>query len=308
MSDKTMRAALVRTPGDADAIELVSVPTPVPSFGEVRVRVEAATVNPVDVQTRGGVYHRLGWVASSEVGLGWDVVGVVDAVGDGVADLSGGERIAALLAGVDRGPGAYAELAIVPASDLAEVPSALSAELAATVPLNALTAQQALELLGAPNGRHLLVTGAGGAVGGYASELASELGFRVTGLARPADEAFVAGTGASFVDTLPDSPHFDAAFDAAVIGSGVLMSIRDGGHYVGVAPAAVPDAPRDITSEAVLVAPNGAQLSALLDAAARGSITPRVHRTLPLERAAAAHRELEAGGVRGRIVLTPSRT
>ncbi|WP_233613448.1 NADP-dependent oxidoreductase [Leucobacter edaphi] len=296
---------MVRTPGGPDAIELVNVPVPSPGPGEVRVRVEAATVNPVDLQTRSGMYHELGWISSPEVGLGWDVVGVIDAVGEGVDGFAGGERVAALVDGVDRGPGACAEAIIVNAADLAQVPAGLDEVLAATIPLNALTARQALALLGAPNGRHLLVTGAGGAVGGYACELAVRLGFRVTGLARSSDEAFVAGTGASFIDTLPTSSTFDAALDAAAIGPEVLPSIVDDGHYVGVIPPAVPEAFRGIKSEAVMVAPDGSGLAQLLFDAANGHITPRVHATLPLEEAVTAHRLLEAGNVRGRIVLTP---
>lgn len=305
MRENTMRAAVVRTPGDQDAIQFVDVPVPMPGAGEVRVRVEAATVNPVDVQTRSGVFHRVGWVSSPEVGLGWDVVGVVDAVGDGVEGFTGGERVAALVAGIDRGPGAYAEAVIVAASDLAQVPAGLDAEIAATIPLNALTAQQALDLLGAPDGRRLMVTGAGGAVGGYASELAVKRGFRVAGLARPADAEFVTSTGATFIDALPASPVFDAALDAAAIGQEVLAGIVDDGHYLSVTPSAVPESSRGINCEAVRVVPDGHNLSRLLDAALNGHITPRLHTTLPLEEAATAHRLLEAGGLRGRIVLTP---
>lgn len=134
-----MRTIIVNTPGTPDQIDAREVPTPEPGPGEVRVRVEAAGVNPVDSQTRAGVYHELGWVTVSPVGLGWDVAGVVSAVGEGVSDYAVGDA-----------------------------------------------------------GRTLLVTGAAGAVGGYAAALAVERGFTVTGLAREQDREYVESVGAVF--------------------------------------------------------------------------------------------------------------
>lgn len=302
-----MRAAIVTTPGGPEAIDLVDLPDPVPGTGQVVVAIHAAGVNPVDAQTRSGVYHDLGWVASASVGLGWDVVGVVEALGADVTTLNLGQRVAALVGGVDRAEGTYAERIVLAAADCAPVPESLSSDLAATVPLNATTAHQALAMLGEPGGRRLLVTGAAGAVGRYAVELAVGQGFEVTGLARPKDEDSVLHAGAAFTDSLAGDAVFDAVLDAAAIGEAALARVGDGGDYVGVVPPALPDSVRGIRTQAVMAAPDGELLGRLLEAAADGSITPRVHATMPLSEVRDAHRMLDAGGLRGRIVLDPRR-
>ncbi|WP_350353311.1 NADP-dependent oxidoreductase [Microbacterium sp. A8/3-1] len=302
-----MRAAIVTNPGGPEAIELVDLADPVPGKGEVLLTLQAAGVNPVDAQTRSGIYHKLGWVSATSVGLGWDAVGVVVARGPGVSTLVVGQRVAALIGGVDRAYGPYAERMVIAADDCALIPASLSSDLAATIPLNATTAHQALALLGDPGGRRLLVTGAAGGVGGYAIELARGLGFAVTGLARAADADSVGRTGALFTDSLPGDTLFDAVLDAAAIGDEALASVRDGGDYVGVIPVAVPEPLRGIRTQAVMAAPDGELLKKLLDAAATGALTPRVHTLMPLSEVHEAHRLLDAGGFRGRIVLDPLR-
>lgn len=300
-----MRAAVVTTPGGPEAITITEVPDPVPGPSDVVIAVEAAAVNPVDGQTRSGVYHALGWVTSTAVGLGWDAAGVITAVGSQVSGPGVGSRVAVLIAGVDRAHGAYAEQVAVPAADVALIPDRLATVDAATIPLNATTAAQALDLFGDPAGRSLLVTGAAGAVGGYALELARSRGFRVTGLARSGDEDFVTGTGVAFTSTIPTEPGFDVVLDAAALGEEALAAVVDAGHYVGVIPIAIPPSVRGITTQAVMATPDGELLARLLAAADRGELTPRVHSTLPLSLAGQAHRDLERGGLRGRQVLVP---
>ncbi|MGH3242609.1 MAG: alcohol dehydrogenase catalytic domain-containing protein, partial [Spirillospora sp.] len=170
----TFRAAVVRTPGGPDAIEIIDVPVAEPGSGEVRVRIAAAAVNPVDLAVAAGVFHGLGLIDQPEhTGLGWDFAGTVVATGPG-ADLAVGTRVAGMVDGLDRDFGTYAEQIVVPSADVAVVPADLDVVAAATVPLNALTAAQIVDLLGdAPRGRdRLLVTGAAGAVGGYVTSLA----------------------------------------------------------------------------------------------------------------------------------------
>lgn len=300
-----MRVVHVTTPGGPKVMSIRVVEDQTPGPGQVRIRVEAAAVNPVDLQTRTGIYHQLGWVAESAVGLGWDVAGVVDAVGPGVEGLAIGTPVAALSAGVDRPYGAYADAILVSAVDVAVRPEGLDAVSAATVPLNATTASQALDLLGAPAGRALLVTGAAGAVGGYAAQLAAERGFQVTGLARPADAEFVASIGAQIVTGLPAGPAYDAVVDAAALGSAALAAVVADSHYVGVIPPAKPVPERGITVSAVMVQPDGPLLAEFLERTASGEMPARLHSTIPLEQAAEAHRLLERGGLRGRIVLVP---
>ena len=144
----TFRTAVVRTPGGPDAIEIVDVPVVEPGPGEVRIRVAAAAVNPVDIGVAAGRFHAMGLINQPErTGLGWDFAGTVDATGPG-ADLVVGTRVAGLVSGFDRDFGPYAEQLVVPASDLAVVPETLDLVTASTVPLNGLAAAQIVDLLG----------------------------------------------------------------------------------------------------------------------------------------------------------------
>ncbi|WP_265521333.1 NADP-dependent oxidoreductase [Oerskovia flava] len=300
-----MRAAVVTVPGDPDAIRIVEVATPAPGPGEVLVRVEAAGVNPVDAQTRDGFYHALGWATKSPVGLGWDVAGVIEAIGPGVTRLSVGMPVAGMTGVVDRDLGTYADAVVLAEDAVAERPQGLSAVDAATVPLSALTASQALDLVGAADGRSLLITGAAGAVGGFALALGAQRGFEVTGLARETDRAFVESTGATLITSLPGSPIYAAVVDSAVIGQSVLDSIEDAGAYVGVAPSAVPEAERAISTSAVGAHADSGLLAALLAGASAGTYQARVHSVIPLAEAFRAHHDLASRGLRGKIVIVP---
>ncbi|KNX37933.1 NADP-dependent oxidoreductase [Luteipulveratus halotolerans] len=299
-----MRAAVVRRPGTP--VEIIETPVPEPGPDEIRVRVLGATVNPVDVGTAQGVFHELGWIDQPEhTGLGWDVAGEVSAVGSTVTGFAVGDRVAALSAGVDKALGPYADEVVVPAHAAAALPAGLSPTDAATVPLNTLTAQQALDLLGDPDGRTLLVTGAAGAVGEYAVRLAAARGWTVTGLARPTDEATVTAAGATHVTALDGTAPFDAALDTAALAGDAVAAVRDDGHYVGVLPPAVPEPERGITTEAVDVQADGEALATLLAWTAAGELPTRVHAVVPLDQLAAVHDKVAAGGVRGRYVLVP---
>lgn len=300
-----MRYAVITTPGGPDSIQFATMPTPEPVSGQVRVAIDAAGVNAVDAQTRSGLYHQLGWVTSPQIGLGWDLAGRIDAVGPDVSGFTVGDPVAASAAGIDKPVGSYAEAIILPVELVAHRPAGLDAVSAATVPLNAGTASQGLDLLGPAQGRRLLITGAAGAVGGYAAQLAVERGFEVAGLARPRDHDFVASTGADPLHLIPTRAVFDAVLDAAVLGEAALSVVLDHGQYVGVIPGAAPQATRAITVAALTGYPDAAQLTTLLARTAAGELPVRINQVLPLPQAARAHRLLESGGLRGRIVLQP---
>jgi NADPH:quinone reductase-like Zn-dependent oxidoreductase len=299
----TFRTAAVRTPGGPDSIEIIDVPVARPGPGQVRVEIAAAAVNPVDLALAAGVFHRLGLINQLDhTGLGWDFAGTVTAAGPDV-HLPVGSRVAGLVAGFDRDFGTYAEQLVVPAGDTALVPDGLDLTTAATVPLVGLAAAQLVDLLGDGTGRRLLVTGAAGAVGGYVVSLAQDRGWRVTGLARAADEKFVRGLGADF--TAQAAPGWDAVADGAVLQDHGVALVRDGGLFVGVQPSAVPAERRGVTARVVVTQPDGARLAQLLDATASGHLPARVHTVLPLSQVAAAHRAVAKGGVRGKYVLQP---
>jgi len=305
-----MRAVVVHDPAPADGLEIIEVAAPEPGPGEIRIRVAAAGVNPVDIATRSGQVRSWGWITENDrLGLGWELSGTVSAVGapavDGPAhQFKVGDQVAALSWGTDRPLAAYAEEAVVAASAAALVPQSLPLVDAAAVPLNSLTALQGIAALGAPAERTLLVTGAAGSVGGYALTLANRLGWRVTALARESDRHFVLTAGASNLITEPVGTY-DAVFDPAILPEHVLALVKDGGHYVGVTSAAVPDGGGRITAEAVVVAADGERLATLLADTAQGRLPVRIQAIVPLAEAAAAHKALEAGGVRGRYLLVP---
>jgi NADPH:quinone reductase-like Zn-dependent oxidoreductase len=299
----TFRAAVVVNPGEPDAIELIDVPVVALAPGQVRVAVAAATVNPVDLVVRAGVLHGFGLIDQPEhTGLGWDFSGtVLEAATD--VDLAPGTRVAGLVGGFDRDFGTYAEQVVLPAADVAVVPEGLDLVDAATVPLNALTAAQLVDILGDGEGRTLLVTGAAGAVGAYVVPFALERGWRVTGLARPSDEEFVRGLGAELI-TEPTG-GWDAVADPAVLQERAVALVRDGGRFVGVQSSMVPASERGVDVRAVAVHPDGARTVGLLERTASGELPARVAAVLPLSEAADAHRALAKGGVRGRYVLVP---
>ncbi|MEV6979534.1 NADP-dependent oxidoreductase, partial [Kitasatospora sp. NPDC093806] len=194
-----MRAVVVRRFGGPEALELIEVPVPEPGPGQVRIRVEAAAVNPVDAVTRAGVLTGAGLLAPREsVGLGWDAAGTVDRVGPGVTGFAAGDRVIGLRDRLDVPLGAYAEHLVLDAAALAPAPAGVPLDRAATLPLNGLTALQALDLLGLPAGSTLLVTGAAGGVGDLAVQLAVLRGLKVVAVAGPEDAARAEKSGATW--------------------------------------------------------------------------------------------------------------
>ncbi len=286
-----------------DEVQVVTVPDPVPAAGQVLVELIAAAVQPIDpfFASEAG---RQAFGATGEVGLGWDLAGRVVATGEDVTAVRVGDLVAALddqLFATDR---TQADLVVVDVDALAAIPEGLDPVAAATVPLNALTAAQALDLLGEPRGRSLLVTGAGGAVGGYATALASAAGWQVTGLGRERDEQFIRSTGAAFTTRL-DPAAYDAVLDPASIGDPAVASVVDGGTYVGVQSTAVPESRRGISTTSVLVHRDADRLAELLARSASGELEVRVAGTFPLAEAATAYAKVAAGGQRGRWLLVP---
>jgi NADPH:quinone reductase-like Zn-dependent oxidoreductase len=318
-----MRAVVVRSYGGPEALEVTEVPVPAPGPGQVRIRVQAAAVNPVDVFVRSGMAIQVGLLpARDSVGMGWDVAGVVDEVGPG-AGFAEGDRVIGLADRLDVPTAGYADYLVLDADAVAAAPSGVAPEAAATLPLNALTAAQALDLLGLRPGQALLVTGAAGAVGGYAVQLAAAAGLRVVATASAGDESLVRGFGAElFVPRaaeptapgpgtlaarvralVPGGVH--GVLDAAVLGLPALDALRGGGAFVSVIAGVAPPPLRGTRVSTVFVRADGARLAELVGLVEAGTLTLRVAETFPLEKAAAAHQRLAEGSLRGRLVLLP---
>jgi NADPH:quinone reductase-like Zn-dependent oxidoreductase len=311
-----MRAVGFTEFGGPEVLRIVSLPVPSPGPGQVRVRVVAAAVNPTDLAFRAGAHRSMPPGVVPPYVPGMDLAGVVDAVGPRVSGWVPGEQVMAAVSPWAPGGGAQAEYVLVAADALARVPSGIGLEAAATLAMNALTVRAALDELALRPGQTLALTGAAGAVGGYAIQLGRLAGLRVIADARPEDEELVRGLGADVV--VPRGPDVaasvreafpggvDALLDAAVLGPAVLPAVRDGGQVMAVRPFSG-ETERGIKVSLVLVFGHlheGGTLARLAELAAEGVLTLRVADVLPAERAAEAHRRFEARGVRGRLVLT----
>lgn len=311
-----MRAIGLTEFGGPEVLRVLELPDPVPGAGEVRIRVHAASVNPTDTLLRSGAAfswfnHRPGPYVP-----GIDAAGVVDAIGpDTDTPLAPGDPVIAIVNAYGPRGGAYAELIVVPAESVVPIPTDADFPAASTLLMNALTARVALDALAVPTGHTVAVTGAAGAFGGYAVQLAKSDGLRVLADASAADTQLVTSLGADGVvprgDDVADrfralAPGgVDALLDGAVLNALVLPAIRDGGGLATIRGWYGP-ADRGIHVHPVLVtesATDHARLLRLRDQAGTGELSLRVADVLPANEAAQAHRRLAKGGVRGRLVL-----
>lgn len=291
-----------------DDLTIADRRTPEPGRGEVRIRVGAASVNPVDIGAAHGVFHRLGIIPpGAAVGLGWDVTGVVEALGPDVTEPAVGTAVAGLRVGIGPDIGTYSEYVVLPAGAVAALPEGLDPVAAAAVPLVSLTASQSISLLD-PGGRRLLIVGASGGVGNAAVPLAVRSGATVTAVGKPDDVDDLRARGAGTVTTSIadlDGTLFDAVFDPAGVGAPLLDLIVDGGRYLGTAPRNAPAPTRGITSGWIEVQADGAELAELLGDVAAGRLPSRIAGDVPLDEAAKAHRAFEDKSVPGRWLIRP---
>ncbi|HZX08852.1 NADP-dependent oxidoreductase [Kribbella sp.] len=306
-----MRALVARRLDGPEAIELIETAVPEPDAGQVRIKVAAAAVNPVDLAVAGGLAVTFGLTASREqFGLGWDVAGTVDATGPGT-DLSPGTAVIGVADLLGRPLKTHAEYVVLDADAVTPAPEGMDPVAAATIGLNALTALQALDTLKLTPGQTVLVTGAAGGVGGYAVELAHHFGLQVIASAAAQDEELVRRLGADHFVPGPTEVRrivpagVDGLLDAAVIGIGAQEAVRNHGRHAHLQGGPKPPHLRGITVDQVFVHANRPQLTQLSQLAAAGAISTRVADTYPLTDAVPAYSRLAKGGVRGRLVLVP---
>ncbi|WP_329106643.1 NADP-dependent oxidoreductase [Micromonospora sp. NBC_01699] len=305
-----MQAVAVTAQGGPEVLQVIERPDPVPGPGQVLVRVLAAVVHPADVAARLGLIP--GGPVEPPFLPGWDFAGEVVEVGDGGGgEYRPGDRVVGMVPWYrTRGAvGAYAELIAADADWVVPLPDGLAPTVAATVPLNALTARQALDLMELPPASTVLVTGASGGVGGFAAQLAVRAGHRVLAVAGRDDEDWVRDLGVAQVvpkevDLAGIGP-VPAVLDAVPLAESAAVAVVDGGILLTTRPTPPVDPARGVRQQVVLIRFDRELLRELIVEVARGRLRTRVATTLPLARAAEAHRIVEAGGVRGKVVLTP---
>ncbi|GGN09327.1 zinc-binding dehydrogenase [Streptomyces fuscichromogenes] len=320
-----MKAVVIRTFGDPEGLEVVEVPVPVPAPGQVRIATEAVGVGGVDAVIRRGTLAAYGFREGHL--LGSEVAGRVDAVGEGVDASWIGRRVWAFT-GLS---GGYAERAVAAVEDVLALPDSLTGADAVTLGGSGVVAHFALERARFTRGESVLVRGAAGSIGITAVQLAARDGasevavtassvgrgsrLRDLGATRVLDRSGAAAREAP--------PGFDVVIDV-VGGPGLphfLDRLNPNGRYlaVGVVGGQPPadfgmrlmDAFRrslsfaTFSSDTVPGPDRQAVRSAQFADAAHGALRTVVHEVLPLEQAALAHREMDAGKVFGRIVLTP---
>ncbi|WUR84340.1 NADP-dependent oxidoreductase [Streptomyces phaeochromogenes] len=304
-----MRAVVARRYGGPEALELMEIDKPEPGAGSVLIRVKAAGVNPVDWHVVAGHLDSILDVSLPLV-PGFDVAGVIEAVGPGVTELSVGDEVFGYVRTEQVQYGTYAELVAAPVHTLARKPASLAWQQAAGLPLVGLTALQSLSRVGARSDETVLVHAAAGGVGSVAVQIAVARGARVIGTASERNHEFLRSLGA----------------EPVVYGDGLAERVRElapggvdaavdcvGGDAVAVSQELLKDPSRvasivdpEVTQRGghqVWTQPVPSDLAALASFADAGELTVHIDRVLPLAEAADAFRLSQTGRVRGKIVL-----
>ncbi|RZS82853.1 NADPH:quinone reductase-like Zn-dependent oxidoreductase [Motilibacter rhizosphaerae] len=305
-----MRAVQISSWGGPEVFEVVERPEPEPREGEVLVRVAAAALNPVEWFTAAGYLQELAPAVVPPYVPGWDFAGTV-VRGEGYAE---GERVVGMVRQFDGLDGSLAELVAVPGELLGRLGDA-DLVAAGGLALNAVTARQALELGGLAAGQTVVVTGASGAVGGAAVQLAAAAGATVVAVASTGDEEHVRSLGAATVLGRTSAEELgervrglvpggaDLVLDAVPLGPAAVGAVCDGGRFVTVLDSGVPAPERGILGVKVDVRPRPGELQELATAYAEGRLRVRVAAAYPLEEVAAAVEKASAGGLRGKVVV-----
>ena len=319
-----MRAIVQHRYGGPEVLALGEVDAPTPSADEVLIRVQAVAVSAGDALIMRGepraVRLAFGLRHPKRPTIGRDVAGVVEAVGPAVTRFRVGDPVYA-----ESDQGGYAELVAVPQGFVARRPANLDATHAAAVPVSATTALQGWRLADIGPGRHVLVNGASGGVGGFAVQLAKAMGAEVTGVCRGAKAEHVLAIGADHVvdytrDDFTDATHrYDAVFDLVADRSlsrirrtltprgTLVLSSGTGGAVFGpfgrIIRASFMNPFVSQQLRPLAARRSGDDLAELTRRIEAGEVTPVVDRTYPLAQASQALAAFESGVVRGKLVL-----
>jgi NADPH:quinone reductase-like Zn-dependent oxidoreductase len=298
------KAVVLTKYGPPDVLVWSDVPMPIPGPGQVRIRIKAAGVSPTDPKIRRGDLQAVFPLPARAV-LGFEVSGVVDALGPSVSGAAEGDEVASLLAGL----GGYGEYAL--ASSWTPKPPNVSWSDAGALPASAEAAVGILKQLGVTGGETLLVLGAAGSVGMIATQLAVAQGVKVIGAVSPPDYELVRDLGGVPVSygvglayrVREISPSVDAVLDAASKGA-LHDAITLAGDPTRVMTLADEHA-ADLGVSLSIPTPNRAPeaLDQTMPLLAAGALRLRRHRHLPMAEAPEAHRLLENGEAHEKLVL-----
>jgi NADPH:quinone reductase-like Zn-dependent oxidoreductase len=309
----SMQAVRMHGFGGPEVLKLEDAPRPDPADGEVLLRVHGAGLNPVDWKVRAGLTRD--WIQHTlPLTPGWDVSGTVEWVGPNVRGFEHGDEVFTRL-DVTRN-GAYAEYVAVPARDLARKPRTIDHLHAAAVPLAGLTAWQALfepRHAEVARGQTVLIHGASGGVGHFAVQLAKWRGAKVIATGSLGSEGFLRELGADvFIDYTTDrfedlARNVDVVLDpvGGEVQARSLSILRPGGTLVTTVPLTVAEdsVRRGLRATQVLTETNVQQLHDLAGLIDTNVVRPVISRILPLAQARRGHDLIEAGHVRGKVVL-----
>lgn len=295
---------------DPDDVTVREVAEPKLFPGSVLVEVKAAGVNPVDWKAMAGYLDGI-ITPIFPVIPGWDVAGVVVAVGPDTPEYAVGDEVMAYARKDMLADGTFAERVAVPARSVARKPAGLSWEQAGGLPLAGATALRVLDSLGDLDGATLLVHGAAGGVGSLAVQIAVARGARVIGTASEPNHEYLRSLGAepvTYGDGVADrilsvaGGPVDAVAD--FVGGQLdttLAVLRDGGRHASIADGSV----AEHGGRYIWVRPDGAELDRLAELVDRGQLTVEVAQTFPLDGVADAFRASASGHTRGKLVIVP---
>jgi NADPH:quinone reductase-like Zn-dependent oxidoreductase len=298
---------------------LLDLPLPEAEAGQVRVRVRAAALNGFDRSVAGGMVRGM-FEYQFPVVLGRDGAGVVDAVGEGVDDVSIGDEVlgTASLGRVLR-DGSLAEYAVFPADTVVGKPTTLDFADAAALPIAGAAAIAAIDATGVHEGDRVLIAGASGGVGSFAVQLAAARGATVIATGLPDDVDRLERLGAAKVvayredvaaTVVADGGKVDAlldlvTYDAETFGK-FARAVRSGGKVASTSGGATAEAleAAGLTGQVVMATPNRATLTKLLTEIERGNVRVDVEETVPLDAAPKAFEAFTTGHTKGKIVVT----
>jgi len=311
-----MKAITISQFGEPEVLQQVSLPTPEIKDDEVLIQVKAISINPVDIKTRlgKGMAGRLKGI--EPLILGWDISGVVSAVGSAVSTFKPGDEVFGMVNFPGHGK-AYAEYVAAPAAQLALKPANISHEEAAAATLAALTAWQALvKHANIQAGSKVLIHAAAGGVGHFAIQIAKRLGAHVTGTSSAANRDFVLGLGADEHIDYKAQPFEQVAKDMDFVLDAIggdmidrsLEVIKPGGTLISI-PSGLHESvtekakAKGINGYFILVASDGEDMQGLAELLADGRLKAHVSKVFAFEEMAAAHEQIASGRTVGKVAI-----